>query len=122
MLTNKILLITQMGDTVKATYYDGNRMATVTEKMSNLPFPDDFFYGCGWVLDELAKIPSELPFEGKTVCIESDFTELFTVGKIYEWKDGRTVANDGVIYPTQRKLYSLDEITNPHLKFIKIVD
>ena len=110
---------------VTATYYAGDNSEIkeqISVKRSDLAYPDDFMYACAYLIDELAKKVVNEPYKGKTVCIASNHPEIFKVGKIYEWKYGRTVGEDGLIHPTTGKLFSLDEIRNTQLKFIEIVE
>lgn len=121
-MRKQVLVFECDGETVQATRYEGEHISEVVISVKDLP-EDDFLFACGYLLDELAKIlprDENKPFEGKTVCI-ADNTGHFTVGKIYAWKDGRTVTDRGDLLPSETKLYSLDEITNPCLKFIKLV-
>ena len=121
----EMLSILKDKDGLAATYCAGDNSEIVKRvrvDYSDLPYPDDFLYGCAYLIDELAKTPLNKPFEGRTVCIKSNLPDIFKVGKIYEWKDGRTVSEDGKLLPTNKKLYSLDEITNKNLQFIKIVE
>lgn len=127
-MKNKELRILAEDGVVTASYFEERarggliRKKHISVKSSDLPYPDDFVYACAYLIDELAKITPNEPFKGKTVCIASNHPDIFKEGKIYEWKDGRTVGEDGLIHPTTGKLYSLDEIENPKLKFIKIVE
>ena len=110
---------------VEATYYRGeecDKKMQVRIDFDELAYPDDFLYACAVLVDRLSIEESPKPFEGKTVCISSPDATTFKVGKIYEWKDGRTVDEKGALMPRNVKLRSLDEITNPELKFIKIVE
>ena len=112
-------------ENVTATYYVGDNgeiEKQISVKRSELAHPDDFMYVCAYLIDEIAKTLADKPYKGKTVCIASNYPDLFTVGKIYEWKDGRTVGDDGLLHPTTGKLFSLDEIKNPRIKFIEIVE
>lgn len=132
-MENKRLSIVVENGVVTLTYFDEQNSGAnmqMREKYSAFPCPDDFMYACAYLIDELAKDlpiinPKPLanePFAGRTVCIASNHSEIFKVGKIYEWQDGRTVGEDDLLHPTTGKLFSLDEITNPKLKFIKIVE
>ena len=75
-----------------------------------------FLVGCTDILDELVK-PQY--YNGITVCIASN-EKNFTVGKVYEWKDGRTKNNLGTQIPPHKPLESLDEIPNTGLKFAEL--
>ena len=124
-MKRQVLVFECNGEIAKGTHYSGGSVVECEVSVKDLP-DDDFIFACGYLLDEIAKgLPCvNKPFEGKTVCVVAEGVPafVFTAGKIYEWKDGRTVANDGALYPSQTKLYSLDEITNPRLKFIKLVE
>lgn len=124
-MKNKELRISTYEGFVIASYFEERarggliRKKQIRVKSSDLPYPDDFMYACAYLIDELAK---NKPYEGRTVCIASPDPDVFKVGKIYEWKDGRTVDEKGGLIPTKEKLVSLNEITNPNLKFIEIVE
>ena len=75
-----------------------------------------FLVGCTDILDELVK-PQY--YNGITVCIASN-VKNFTVGTVYEWKDGRTEDDLGTMMPSHKPLESLDEITNLGLKFTEL--
>lgn len=129
-MENKQLSIVADGEFVTLTYFEGEnseRNVQMREKCSAFHYPDDFMYACAYLIDELAKdlpilYPENKPYAAKTVCVASPDPEIFKVGKIYEWKDGRTVNEKGCLLPTKAKLFSPDEITNPLLKFIEIVE
>ena len=124
-MENKQLSIVAHGEVVTLTYFEGEnseRKEQISVKCSELAYPDDFIYACAHLLDELARLPDPTPYAGRTVCVASPDPEIFKVGKIYEWKDGRTVTETGLIAPAYTKLFSLDEITNKGLKFIEIVE
>ena len=120
------LSIIKTSEGVQATYYTdgahGEVKKQINVKYSDLAYPDDFMYACAYLIDEFATMRVNKPYSGRTVCIASPDEKIFKVGKIYEWKDGRTVDEKGGIIPTRTKLYSLDEITNCELKFIEIVE
>ena len=111
---------------VQATYYaseGGNETKRqVSVNYSDLAHPDDFMYACAYLIDELANKSVNEPYKGKTVCIASNHPDIFKVGKIYEWQDGRTVGEDRLLHPTTGKIFSLDDIKNPNLKFIEVVE
>lgn len=127
-MKNKELRILVEDEVVTLSYFEGRarggliRKKQMRVKCSDLPYPDDFIYACAYLIDAFSQIPLKEPYKGKTVCIASPDPDIFKVGKIYEWKDGRTVGEDRLLHPTQCKLYSLDEITNPDLKFVEIVE
>lgn len=132
-MENKQLSIVANGGFVTLTYFEGKNNTPkyeISTKSSELSYPDDFMYACAYLIDVLAKdlamispkTPTKKAYEGKTVCVASNHPDIFKVGKIYEWKDGRTVGEDGLLHPTRGKLISLDEITNLALKFLELVE
>lgn len=121
-MKNKALSIITNGEFVTLTYFEEDKKKQMSVKLSDLPHSDDFMYVCAHLIDEFAKNPHIEYFKGKTVCTASNHPNIFKVGKIYEWKDGRTVGEDGLIHPTTGKLTSLDEIKNQNIKFIEIVE
>lgn len=103
-------------------FMDGLTERSCEVDTRELPFElaDNFYYACAYLLDELAKMECDW-YKGKTVCIASPDSS-FTVGKIYEWKDGRVVDNNGDLRPVEKKITSLSDIKNPALKFIELVE
>lgn len=72
--------------------------------------------------------PEEKPkyYNGKVVCVEKD-GDLFayTVGKVYEFKNGRVEIDNHICYPYDKRITTLDEWNDdPHLycKFIPFVE
>ena len=130
-MENKQLSIVAKDGFVTLTYFEGENNTPkyeISTKHSELSYPDDFMYACAYLIDVLAKDLAMISpdtnkaYEGRTVCVASPDPEIFKVGKIYEWKDGRTVDEKGGLIPTKVKLYSLDEITNPALKFLELLE
>lgn len=111
------------GEIVTARLFDGGfSEQTCSVNVLSLPVDmmDNFYYACCHLIDEMAKAQYRW-YEGKTVCIASP-DPSFTVGKIYEWKDGRVVDNDGDIRPKNKKIKELSDITNPALRFLQIIE
>lgn len=75
-----------------------------------------------YVVLENYQPPKEEPklMNGKFVCVESDFDLAYTVGKIYEFKDGRTVINNGGSSCSYIDLEDFS-IRNCGIKFIELV-
>lgn len=135
-MKNKQLSIVAEDEVVTLSYFEERarggliRKKKISVKNSDLPYPDDFIYACAYLIDEFAKdlavispeTPTNKAYEGRTVCVASPDPEIFKAGKIYEWKDGRTIDEKGSLLPKKAKLYSLDEITNPALKFLELVE
>lgn len=67
-------------------------------------------------------------YNGKVVCISSTNTESFTVGKVYEIKDGKFTDNEGRIRPiTSDRITCIEDLNNEYFshwdfKFIPLVE
>lgn len=67
-------------------------------------------------------------YNGKVVCISSDFSEDFTAGKVYEIKDGKFTDNEGRIRPvTSAHITCIEDLNNEYFanwdfKFIPFVE
>ena len=96
----KIIVLTDGIKTTTATLYkDGKPVKTAEAKCS----PEDtfdFMVGAKLACERLTKEETPKPkyYNGKVVCIKSPY-EWFTVGKVYEVKDGVITRNDGRTYP-----------------------
>ena len=82
-------------------YNDGEE---VTVKNRYSAVCGDFVYGpecCEEIKEAEKPADPEKPkyYNGKMVCVENDGYYWWTVGKIYEYKDGIVTADDGVKYP-----------------------
>lgn len=73
-------------------------------------------------LTEISPVSHKKPlYSGKVVCIRSRHDFVLTVGKIYEFKDGALIMNDGI----KSSVYeSLDDFhkKNPHYEFLEVVE
>lgn len=105
---NKIVITTDGTETL-ARLYDGNKVIkTATAKCS----PDDKFNfetGATIAFDRLfEKHEKEEPkrFNGKVVCVSGQYAG-FTVGKIYEFVDGRCLDDQETLRPTHFKCKDL---------------
>ena len=76
-----------------------------------------------YVVLENYQPPKEEPklMNGKFVCVESDFGLAYTVGKIYEFKDGKTVINNGYSNGSYVDLEAFN-IRNDGIKLIELVE
>lgn len=86
-------------------YNDGEE---VTVKNRYSAVCGDFVYGpecCEEIKESEKPADPEKPkyYNGKMVCVENGGYSWWTVGKIYEYKDGIVTADDGDKYPKNRK-------------------
>ena len=102
----------------KCRDYPDQDIVKVYEKARYIPDLDEFDpdeYTLEWERDD-----EEAFFNGKTVFIGGDMIETgFTIGRFYEFKDGKTIDDDGAIRP-----YS-DPLDKNNLKsfgFVALVD
>lgn len=61
-------------------------------------------------------------YNGKAVCIETKPCWAYTVGKVYEFKDGTTVINNGNRVYTSQPVVSIDEWNEKHGKYAKMLE
>lgn len=62
------------------------------------------------------------PYNGKVVCIASSPTFAYTVGKIYEFKNGKTKLDNGIVFPID-PVFSFEEFAKECVaKCIEIVE
>lgn len=64
----------------------------------------DLYAGCELALRRALGVENKKPekpkyYNGKMVCVENGIFTWWTVGKIYEYKDGIVTADDGDKYP-----------------------
>lgn len=132
-VTDQKIVITRKGNSVIAKLYDDNNVKSAEAKCS----PEDkfdFMVGAELALTRLnckscREAIKPKYYSGKVVCVESG-DSWFTVGKVYEFINGRVRDDDGDERPTNSSRYSplasLDEpntwLTIKHLKFIPFVE
>lgn len=132
-MDNKKLVIECSDGLISAKVFVSNTAVArfdIDRRMLPEDYRDNFFYACAYAIDELMKADdlrkkkeeSVKYYAGKAVCVASPDSAEFKVGKIYEWRDGRVVNERGDLVPRTKKLTSLDEITNPALKFIVLIE
>lgn len=104
----------------------GGEVVTITECKSNNHFNYYFVEGSslmwtdGMFEDEVVKY-----FNGKVVCVSKPSGCAYTVGKVYEFKDGRVVIDNGAILPIDKGITTLEEWNtddNLYCKFIPFVE
>ena len=133
----KIVITTDGTKVTTATLYaDKKVVKTATAKCA----PEDtfdFMVGAKLAVERLGTPIEKTPekpkyYNGKVVCVKSPY-RWWTVGKVYEVKDGIITADDGDKYPKFNERYtSVDEVrhagcidgkkTNPRNEFIPLVE
>ena len=113
---NQILIIETDGDIVTAVHHVDNERRV--KRISG--GSEDFLVASCLLIDELYKLCAPQYYNGSTVCITSNNKE-FTVGKIYDFKDGQTVCNNGATVPTGHRIKHLSEVNTKGLKFLELI-
>lgn len=107
------IVITTDGKTTLARLYDGKRVINRAEAKCHPEDKFDFNIGASLAFSRLAK-DAEAPekkvpeapkvYNGDVICIESPF-RWWTVGKVYEVKDGFITDDEGYKYPAAGEPY-----------------
>ena len=117
------------GDIIKVTQSDLNNVMGLnlrTNKGTILIWNYEYVVLENYKPTEPIKEPKKL-YNGKVVCIEVDYegSKHYTVGKIYEFKDGKTVDNNGLTRPRHTTpIESFEDLCfkSTHEKFIEVVE
>ena len=109
--TEKIV-ITSDGKTTLARLYENGKVTRTAEAKCSPSDKFDFAVGAKLAFERLnEKTEPKKLFNGKAVCIEkaNDYC-AYTVGKIYEFKDGKTTLDNGESYPKNgNEVTSIDD-------------
>lgn len=119
---SKKLTIEEAGDKVVLTYWEitGRTCPEIIARIF-VNATDDFLYDAISAANDLVtKIARDGFYTGRTVCIERHITN-FTIGKIYEWKNGCTVDDNGNVFPSHPVL-SLNDVSTSLVKFLPLVE
>lgn len=84
-------------------------------------------YGTDYHPSEVAITPEEPKYyNGKVVCLDIGlelFAKLYTVGKIYEFKDGIFLADNGKLFSENKKYHNFEEFKkDSRAKWLEIVE
>ena len=125
---NKIVITTDGKETL-ARLYDGN---TVVKSAVAKCCPDDSFdfktgatIAFGRLMGQEKVEEKAAYYNGKVVCVSKTEGFAYTVGKIYEFKEGKVKIDNEFIIPENARIKTLDEWNdNPSLycKFIELVE
>ena len=95
------IVITSDGKTTLARLYENGEVTKTAEAKCSPSDKFDFAVGAKLAFERLnEKTEPKKLFNGKAVCIETtDKFVCYTVGKIYQFKDGKTTLDNGADYP-----------------------
>ncbi len=106
------IVITSDGKTTLARLYENGKVTKTAEAKCSHSDKFDFAVGAKLAFERLnGKTEPKKLFNGKAVCIETtgEFV-TYTVGKIYEFKDGKTTLDNGESYPENgNEVTSIDD-------------
>lgn len=106
------IVITTDGKATLARLYENGKVTKTAEAKCSPDDKFDFAVGAKLAFERLnEKTEPKKLFNGKAVCIEkaNDYC-AYTVGKIYEFKDGATTLDNGGSYPKDgNKVTSIDD-------------
>lgn len=118
---NEVIVIYRKDDTVTAlNKATGDKVVTKCH-------PDDkfdFMTGAKLAFERLTEIPpvAHKPlYSGKVVCVRSRTKLFLTVGKIYEFKDGVLILNNGTKSTTHESLDDFHK-NHPDYEFLEVVE
>lgn len=120
----RIAITTDGKVTLARLYEDGKVVKKATARCS----PDDkfdFSVGAKIAFERLTKTTHAEPkyYNGKVVCVETKNEEYaYTVGKIYEFKNGRVKIGNGREVPCTTRVTSLDEWNDSDWAMAKFIE
>ena len=120
---NKIVITTK-GNEVTARLYDGKKIVKSATAKCSPKDEFDFLTGAKIAFERLTK-PEEKPkyYNGKAVCVKTCCPEWFTVGKVYEFIDGKCIDDDGDKRLTHKGVETLEEFNEiMNVEFIELVE
>lgn len=87
--TEKIVVTTD-GVTTTAKKYDGKNLIKEAKAVCSKDDTFNFEVGAKLAMERLlgGGIPAKSLYNGKVVCVETEYRALYTKGKIYQFKDG----------------------------------
>ncbi len=106
----KKIVITTDGKTTLARLYEDEKVVK-TAKAKCAPEDEfDFEIGAKTAFDRLFKANTKpIYYSGKVVCVKARSNAAYTVGKIYEFKDGKVRIDNGCTFPSGEPIKNLDE-------------
>ena len=123
------IVITTDGKTTLVRLYENGKVTKTAEAKCSPSDKFDFAVGAKIAFERLneknEKEETEKFFNGKAVCIEVSRNPAYTVGKIYNFKDGRCTIDNGCLMPHAcGPVTSIDDWNNryPHELFAKFLE
>ena len=99
-IRNEKIVITSDGVTTIARKYDGKTLVKEAKAVCSKDDTFDFDVGAKLAMERLLEEKPKL-YNGRVVCVSSGLYSLgYTKGKIYHFKNGYTVDDDGTTRPT----------------------
>lgn len=96
---NQIVIRTDGYHITTATLYEDGEPVKIAQANCSPEDTFDFMVGANLAMTRLVEATKKPKYyNGKVVCVKTDY-DLFTVGKVYEVKDGIIRRNDGTKYP-----------------------
>lgn len=120
---NKIVITTD-GKTTLARLYEDKKIVK-TAKAKCAPEDEfDFIAGAELAFERLTqnKLKKPIYYNGKVVCVKAYEGTAYTVGKIYEFKNGRVKIDNGCTFPSGDPIKSLDEWNNFNWALAKFIE
>ena len=120
----RILITTNGKETLARLYEDGEVKKSAKAECS----PDDTFdfsVGAKLAFERLTKTTRAEPkyYNGKVVCVETkNENYAYTVGKLYEFKNGRVKIGNGREVPCTTRVTSLDEWNDSDWAMAKFIE
>ena len=120
---NKIVITTD-GKTTLARLYKGKKVVKTAKAICAPDDEFDFIAGAQLAFKRLTRNELKKPiyYSGKVVCVEAGEDAAYTVGKIYEFKDGKVKIDNGCTVPSGDPIKSLDEWNNFDWTLAKFIE
>lgn len=120
---NKKIVITTDGKTTLARLYEGKKVVKTAKAKCSPDDEFDFIAGAELAFERLTqnKLKKPIYYSGKVVCVEAGEDAAYTVGKIYEFKDGRVRIDNGNILLSS-PVRNLDEWNNSNWTMGKFIE
>lgn len=120
---DKKIVITTDGKTTLARLYEDKKVVKTAKAKCSPEDEFDFIAGAELAFERLTqnKLKKPIYYSGKVVCVEAGEDAAYTVGKIYEFVDGRVKINNGktvLSFPVR----SLDEWNNSSCTYAKFIE
>lgn len=113
---NKKIVITTDGKTTLARLYEGGKVTKASKAQCSPDDEFDFITGAKLAFERISQHEKEQEhkekklYSGKVVCVEKYYSDAaYTVGKIYEFRDGKVKIDNGHKIGSLQGIYTLDD-------------